>query len=144
MGHPVLIYESCTKQQVLMVTRDNNFQVMVWVPLKYSTPRCMQLHLFKEEGGKPCELISSPFKGIFALEKQEQQDTPPNFKVCARRKVPTKRFKFCHILYVRNPKLLFPFFISCYFIFYLMKKRFAGTFRRAQTLKLGGVCSAAQ
>ena len=30
--------------------------------------------------------------------------TPPNFRVCAQRKVPAKRFKICHILYIRNPK----------------------------------------
>ena len=33
--------------------------------------------------------------------------TPPNFKVCARRKVPEKFFKICHILYIRKPKVAF-------------------------------------
>ena len=46
--------------------------------------------------------------------------THPNFRVCARRKVPAKGFKICHILYKhKNPKLLFPFFILCNFFFYL-------------------------
>ena len=103
--------------------------------------------------------------------------TPPNFRVCARRKVPAKRFKICHILYIRKPKVAFSVFISGYFIFlpnecpglwrqrkkykiaqnekrkkqiwvfiYLYEiweilKCFAGTFRRAQTLNLGGVGS---
>ena len=52
--------------------------------------------------------------------------------------------KFAILYIYENPKLLFPFFISCYFIFVpnecrQILKRFAGTFRRAQTLKLGGV-----
>ena len=39
--------------------------------------------------------------------------TPPNFRVCARQKVPAKRFKICHILYIRHfsfraSTLLFP------------------------------------
>ena len=46
--------------------------------------------------------------------------TPPNFKVCARRKVPAKRFKNCHILYIRKPRVAFSVFHSLYFIFSLM------------------------
>ena len=38
------------------------------------------------------------------------QCTPPNFRVCARRKVPTKRFKICHILYIWKPKVAFSIF----------------------------------
>ena len=30
-----------------------------------------------------------------------QQHTPPNFRVCARQKVPAKLFKIWHILYIR-------------------------------------------
>ena len=36
--------------------------------------------------------------------------TPPNFKVYARRKVPVKRFKICHILYIRKTKVAFSIF----------------------------------
>ena len=58
--------------------------------------------------------------------------TPPNFRVCARRKVPTKHFKICHIY--ENGKGNFGFS----YVWQILK-RFVGTFRRAQTLKLGGV-----
>jgi len=57
-------------------------------------------------------------------ENQLYENIPPNFRICARRNVPAKRFKICHILYILKPKVL---------------KHFTGTFRRAQTLKLGGV-----
>ena len=36
--------------------------------------------------------------------------TPANLKVCARRKVPAKHFKICHILYIRKPKVAFSVF----------------------------------
>ena len=40
-----------------------------------------------------------------------------NFGICAQRKVLAKCFKICHIIYIyENPKLLFPFFITCNFI----------------------------
>ena len=35
--------------------------------------------------------------------------THPNFRVCARRKVPPKRFKIRHILYIQKPKVPFSF-----------------------------------
>ena len=46
----------------------------------------------------------------------EAQCTPPNFRDCARRKVLVKRFKICHILYIRKPKVALS--ISCYFMFF--------------------------
>ena len=47
--------------------------------------------------------------------------TPPNLRVCARQKVPAKRFKICHILYIyKNPKLLFRFSFRATLDFYLM------------------------
>ena len=36
--------------------------------------------------------------------------TPPNFRVCSRRKVPVKRFKICHVLYLQKPKVAFSIF----------------------------------
>ena len=57
---------------------------------------------------------------IYILPIYIYNGTPPNFWVCAQQKVPAKRFTICHILYMylyENPKLLFPFFILCYFIF---------------------------
>ena len=46
--------------------------------------------------------------------------TPPNFMVCARRKVPAKRFKICYILHIgiRKPKdafSIFHFMLFCFF-----------------------------
>ena len=48
--------------------------------------------------------------------------TPPNFRVCARQKVPAKRFKICHILYIRKPKVAFSVFhfVLLYIFSYLM------------------------
>ena len=81
-------------------------------------------------------------------------NTPPNFRICAWWKKP--------YIY-KNPKLLCMFLISCYFIFYREEKSstkwktekatlgfriykiwqilncFAWIFRRAESLKLGGV-----
>ena len=40
------------------------------------------------------------------------------FQGLSSTKSSSKCFKICHILYIyKNPKLLFPFFISCYFTF---------------------------
>ena len=68
-------------------------------------------------------LSSTLFYMVFITSHQRilsfyfsNQATPLNFGVCARRKVPAKRFNIYQIL-----------------------KRFAETFRRAQTLILGGV-----
>ena len=43
---------------------------------------------------------------------QQNAVTPPNFRVCARQKIP----KFAIFCIYENPKLLFPFFILRYFI----------------------------
>ena len=51
--------------------------------------------------------------------------TPPNFRVCAQRKVPAKRFKICHILCMRKPKVafsVFHFVLTLYF--YVMNALF--------------------
>ena len=40
----------------------------------------------------------------------DQSLTPPNFRVCAWQKVPAKRWKICHILYIWKPKVVFSFF----------------------------------
>ena len=47
-------------------------------------------------------------------KKGKQHCTPPNFRVCARRKVPAKCCKIWHILYIRKPKVAFS--VLCYFI----------------------------
>ena len=39
-----------------------------------------------------------------------QSFTPPNFRVCAQQKVPSKRFKICHISCIRIPKVAFSVF----------------------------------
>ena len=80
---------------------------------------------------------------------------PHNFKVCAQRNVPAKRFKICHILYMsmltralirekykvaRNEKRKKQLWVFVYlYKIWQILKHFAGTFRRAQTLKLRGV-----
>ena len=46
--------------------------------------------------------------------------TPPNFRVCARWKVPAKRFKICHILCLRKPKVAFSIFHFVIVPFFLM------------------------
>ena len=44
-------------------------------------------------------------------KKGKQHCTPPNFRVCARRKVPAKCCKIWHILYIRKPKVAFSVFL---------------------------------
>ena len=50
--------------------------------------------------------------------------TPPNFRVCARRKVPAKHFKICHILYIRTytktQSCFFRFSFRATLLFFLM------------------------
>ena len=44
---------------------------------------------------------SKILQGVKQLKKQcYRGNTSPNFRVCARRIVPVKRFKICHILYI--------------------------------------------
>ena len=46
--------------------------------------------------------------------------TPPNFRVCTQRKVPAKRFKICHILFIRKPKVAF--YIFHFLLLYIFTK----------------------
>ena len=70
----------------------------------------------------PCNLTRSPAKEYFKYDldfrnlKKNQNNrsarsysTPPNFRVCARWKVPAKWFKIYHILYMRKPKVAFSY-----------------------------------
>ena len=41
----------------------------------------------------------------YVLKGYSSYSTPPNFRDCAQRKVPAKRFKICHILYIQKPKV---------------------------------------
>ena len=64
------------------------------------------------------EKVASKSKGKFPMGAQwwmfcqrflplHHCSTPHNLKVCAWWKVPAKRFKICHILYIRKPKVAF-------------------------------------
>ena len=69
-------------------------------------------HDISDEVSAQEKLWNSPGVGV----------TPPNFKVCAQRKVPVKRFKICHILYTytKTQRCFFRFSFRATLCFYLM------------------------
>ena len=72
---------------------------------------CDEGYMFKK---KIRTELKRPLKIILRIVKRYRY-TPPNFRVCAQLNALVKCFKNWHMLYIRNPKGLFPFFISSYF-----------------------------
>ena len=83
------------------------FEIIKNVNLSRLAPICiLALHVL------PLVLLQFDNTRHFVFDMPHfMQSTPPNFRECARQKVPAKCFKICHILYIRKSKgRAFPIF----------------------------------
>ena len=72
-------------------------------------------------------------KKNYDMENFFSKNVDFSLRVCARWKVPAKRFKICHILYIRRPKVAF--FVFHFVLLYILPNECPGLCRHVTIRK---------